>query len=362
MKKVFIAIVFLFGKLLLATPLMDHLPIALPKIDDLNQVYAKTKDNVSIVGGNFDLTHNHMFFSYNYLKDKPFVTLTSPIAGTDLEHYSQKIVRLLDTENFKSWFDVNDIFHKNITWADEIYYTDTQQPMYFFKPKGLNIHYKKPIFVFFSGGGWQHSSPTQMSKYAYFLKELGYLSVVVDYRTIDIDKQERPDNAIEDVLNSIDILKNRNPIVNNGLKVIAGGVSAGGHLSAYALLVNTDEKSRPDGLILMNPVIDLSVTGWEWAHNYLGKRWREYSPAHHINKNFRLKGYKKRAPILIITGDKDRIADLNNMIKFKRSYYGRGGCDLYFFERRGHTVKDYRWKDMFLINLFIEKKFLVPDK
>jgi acetyl esterase/lipase len=94
-------------------------------------------------------------------------------------------------------------------------------------------------------------------------------------------------------------------------RVAAGGGSAGGHVAAATgNCPGLEEKgenlkisSKPDALVLFNPVYDNSSKGF--GHDRVKPRWKEISPMHNIRKG--------APPTVVFLGTKDKLIPIGIM-------------------------------------------------
>ena len=116
-------------------------------------------------------------------------------------------------------------------------------------------------------------------------------------------------------------------------KIAAAGGSAGGHLAAVAgnidLFNNSDEdltiSSKPNLLILYNPVIDFGTRKWLWINNP-----SDASPIHNISKG--------SPPTIILTGTNDKIVPVESIINYKKIMESIGSrCDVILYEGAEHA-------------------------
>lgn len=122
---------------------------------------------------------------------------------------------------------------------------------------------KRPVVVFFFGGGWRNGAYTQFVPQAEYFASRGLVALSADYR-IESKHKTTPDVAVEDAKSAIRWVRaNAGKLGVDPGKVVAAGGSAGGHLAAATALVEgfdakDDPKGscRPDALVLFNPFLD----------------------------------------------------------------------------------------------------------
>ena len=154
-----------------------------------------------------------------------------------------------------------------------------------FSPEGASTERSLPAAVFFFGGGWKQGDPAQFEPHARYLATRGMIAVLADYR---VEKRHgtTPFESVEDAKSAVRYLRSHADRLGlDPQRIAAGGGSAGGHLAAAAAtlpgLDAADEdpsiSSRPDALLLFNPVFDNGPGGF--GHERVRERWQEISPS-----------------------------------------------------------------------------------
>jgi acetyl esterase/lipase len=137
--------------------------------------------------------------------------------------------------------------------------------LHVFLPPGWKASDKRPVIVFFFGGGWKNGAYTQFVPQAEYFASRGIVAACADYRIANKHKTT-PDRAVEDARAAIRWV--RNNAAKLGIdpgKVIGSGGSAGGHLAAAAALLDgfdaagddTKASCKPNALVLFNPALNL---------------------------------------------------------------------------------------------------------
>ena len=124
----------------------------------------------------------------------------------------------------------------------------------------------------------------------------------------------------------------------NPKKIIAAGGSAGGHVAACTGIINGFEtgnlkvSSKPQALVLFNPVCDTSLNGY--GNKKIGSKWKLISPLHNINES--------TPPTCIFHGTSDTTVPLNNVIEFqKKLLKEKINCELHTYENAKHGFFNY---------------------
>jgi acetyl esterase/lipase len=132
-----------------------------------------------------------------------------------------------------------------------------------FMPADWKATDKRPVIVFFFGGGWRNGAYTQFVPQAEYFASRGIVAISADYR-IESKHKTKPDKAIEDAKTAIRWVRaNAAKLGIDPDKVIASGGSAGGHLAAATAFVEKfggkdDPKAscKPNALVLFNPFLN----------------------------------------------------------------------------------------------------------
>jgi len=136
-------------------------------------------------------------------------------------------------------------------------------------PPDWNASDKRPAIVFFFGGGWTSGTPNQFLPQAAYLASRGMVTARADYR-VKSRQGTTPRECVEDAKSAVRWLRQKaGELGIDTSRIVAAGGSAGGHIAACTALVEgldaKDEdksvSSRPDALILFNPVVDLTNPG-----------------------------------------------------------------------------------------------------
>jgi acetyl esterase len=122
---------------------------------------------------------------------------------------------------------------------------------------------KRPVIVFFFGGGWTGGNVDQFEPQARYFAQRGLVAVRADYR-VKSRHDVTPVECVEDAKSAVRWLRqNADKLGIDPDAVVAAGGSAGGHLAACTALCPTLDadgedlqvSSRPNALVLFNPVL-----------------------------------------------------------------------------------------------------------
>jgi acetyl esterase/lipase len=209
--------------------------------------------------------------------------------------------------------------------------------MYMFRPAEEDPAELLAGIVFFHGGGWMGGEPQQFFQQSRYLAERGMLAASAEYRLIE-KHGTTPFECVADGKSAIRWLREHaEELAIDPERVAAGGGSAGGHVAASAAVLpgfdeegeNRDVSSRPNAMVLFNPVLDTTLSGWQSGARMLDRRARELSPMHHIEAGV--------PPCLILHGQDDDTVPYENAERFcRRMQEAENRCELVGYEGEGH--------------------------
>lgn len=197
---------------------------------------------------------------------------------------------------------------------------------------------KRPAIIFFFGGGWTGGHPKQFYPHCEFLSEKGMLAISAEYRTQG-SHGTTPFQCVEDGKSAIRwVRENAAKLKIDPNKIIAAGGSAGGHVAACSGIINGFEtgnseiSSKPQALILFNPVCDTSSDGY--GQKKIGNNWKKISPIHNVSK--------ETPPTCIFHGTADTTVPLTNAEEFqKKIREEKIKCELHTYKDEKHGFFNY---------------------
>lgn len=236
--------------------------------------------------------------------------------------------------------------------------------LHIYKPKNFDTSKNYKSIVFFHGGGWNGGSFKAFKRQASYLASRGMIAISADYRLFNTHKTS-PFEAVEDAKSAIRFVRKHAKELNiDASQIAAGGGSAGGHLAAVCgniegLEGNNEElsiSSKPDALVLFNPVYDNSKRGYGFRK--MKGRYLEISPLHNITKN--------APPTIVFFGTKDKTTPVISSKEYEQKMKEVGSrIDLHWYEGAPHSffnrgeyfIDTLRKTDEFLESLgYIEGK------
>lgn len=188
--------------------------------------------------------------------------------------------------------------------------------MHVFKPAGWKASDKRPVIVYFFGGGWTLGTPLQFYRECAYYSSKGMIAVTVDYR-IKYLHGTRPEDSLDDARNAIcELRAHAGEWGIDAHRIAVSGASAGGYLAAAMGVEPQKGKPccKPDLLVLNYP----SLTLIKEIGNEL-------------------------PPVLFLTGSEDTVIPLSEVRAFEKKVKARQGYfELHVFEGAGHPIFYYR--------------------
>ena len=229
---------------------------------------------------------------------------------------------------------------KTITYKE---INDVSLNLHIFTPPNHKSSDSKPAIVFFFGGGWVGGKPTQFYKQSAYLASRGMVAISAEYR-IKNKHNTSPKEAVKDGKSAIRWVRaHAEELGIDPQRIAAGGGSAGGHVAAATATLksfneNSDDtsiSSRPNALVLFNPVFDNGPGGYGYGR--VKEYWQDFSPMHNLTKD--------TPPTIVLLGTKDKLIPVATAEQYKKRMEEKGGrCDLHLYQDQPHgffNVKKY---------------------
>ncbi len=208
-----------------------------------------------------------------------------------------------------------------------------------FKPTGQE--FPVPGIVFFFGGGWENGSPEQFFPQCRMLSELGMWCASAEYR-VRSRHETTPFICVEDGKSAVRwIREHAEELRIKPDMLAAGGGSAGAHVAASTAFLNDFDNpeeavnisSKPNLLILFNPVIDTTERGY--GKEKLEGREIEMSPNHNVQPG--------NPPTLIMQGTDDTVTPFECAVEFAEKMRQAGNqCEIEAYPGQVHGFFNYR--------------------
>lgn len=201
-------------------------------------------------------------------------------------------------------------------------------------PAGIAPKDGFPAVVFFFGGGWANGDIEQFTPQAEHFSERGMVAIRADYRVRSRYKVS-PFECMADGRSALRWVRaHAKELSIDPNRIAAAGGSAGGHVAASTAVFSaqrdaTDDRvsARPDALVLFNPVVDTTATGY--GAERLKDRAADASPLHNLAAGM--------PPTIIFHGSVDTTTPLSNVQAFQKRMKELGDrCELVVFDGRRH--------------------------
>ncbi|VGO11770.1 Acetylxylan esterase [Pontiella desulfatans] len=208
--------------------------------------------------------------------------------------------------------------------------------MHVFEPEGVKAADKRPAIVFFFGGGWSGGDPKQFYQQARAFADEGLVCFSADYRVKSRNKTT-PFECVKDAKSAVRWIREHAAELGvDPNRIVASGGSAGGHIAGCTGVIdgceeagdNLEVSSKPNLMILYNPVLDTTDKGYG-AKNFKPEQQTDLSLTHHVTPGI--------VPTLLFHGTADTTVPFENAERFDRLMKEAGNeCRLVPFEGKGH--------------------------
>jgi acetyl esterase len=212
--------------------------------------------------------------------------------------------------------------------------------LHVFTPPGHQPGQSRPAIVFFFGGGWSSGSASHFHPQCEYLASRGIVAVSAEYRVKNLHGTT-PQECVKDGKSAIRYLRqNAAALGIDPDRIAAGGGSAGGHVAAAAGTLTAYEEpgenlaisSRPDALVLYNPVVDNGPGGY--GYNTVQAYWQSISPLHNISAT--------APPTTFFLGTSDSLVPVSVGQNYRAAMEAAGRrCDLHLYEGQPHSFFNF---------------------
>ncbi len=212
--------------------------------------------------------------------------------------------------------------------------------LHVFEPNG-GAKTKRPVFMIIHGGGWTGGEPRKFYSMAEHFARKGMVGISLQYRLRSPKLGTTVFDCVKDGRSAVRYLRRHaDELGIDPNRIVVAGGSAGGHVAVGTALLQFDEagedtvvSSVPNGLVLLNPVIDTSKNGYGRAR--IGERWKELSPVHQVKAG--------QPPTIIFHSTEDTVTPYAGAMRFAETSRGLGNdCTLVTYEggRHGYFIFD----------------------
>ena len=212
--------------------------------------------------------------------------------------------------------------------------------LHVFTPPGHKPSHQRPTIVFFFGGGWVDGSASHFHPQCEYLASRGMVAISAEYRVKNLHGTT-PQECVKDGKSAIRYVRqNAAALGVNPNRVAAGGGSAGGHVAAAAATLaaydepgeNPAVSSKPDALVLYNPVADNGPGGY--GYSTVQAYWQTISPLHNIDAT--------APPTTFFLGTSDALVPVAVGKNYQAAMAAVGRrCDLHLYQGQPHSFFNY---------------------
>jgi acetyl esterase len=215
--------------------------------------------------------------------------------------------------------------------------------VYVVSPPGAKPGEKHAAVIFFHGGGFNAGNAGQFADQSTYLASRGLVCINAEYRLLDKERKSAPLVCDQDAKSAVRWVKAHAAALGiDPARLAAGGGSAGGHLAAFAALVEGGDDPADDlkistkvaALVLFNPAIawpdSLAAENADGRFREGGEEFLKYAPAKFVTP--------AAPPTLILSGEKDQIVPMVYLKKFQAQMQAAGvRCEAVFYAGQGHA-------------------------
>ena len=232
------------------------------------------------------------------------------------------------------------------------------------KPKDWKVGDRRPVFVWFFGGGWTRGTPANAVGWAKWAAELGLVGVAPDYRVKDRFGTS-PLESVADARAAVRWVQDHAKELGiDPKRIVVGGNSAGGHVALWTAITRTPPGSavaeaplvKPVALVLTSAVSDTSkLRGY--TPTRFGENAEALSPLHQLDAQM--------PPMLVFHGDADTTVPQAQSLALRDKLLVTGNAVEFISvpggsHNFGGDLPEWKEKTRVLIAAFLTKQKLVP--
>ena len=212
--------------------------------------------------------------------------------------------------------------------------------LHVFTPPGHKPSHQRPAIVFFFGGGWVDGSASHFHPQCEYLASRGMVAISAEYRVKDLHGTT-PQECVKDGKSAIRYVRqNAAALGVDPNRIAAGGGSAGGHVAAATGTLTAYEEagenltisSKPNALVLYNPVVDNGPGGY--GYSTVQAYWQSISPLNNITAT--------APPTSFFLGTSDNLVPVSVGENYRAAMEALGlRCDLHLYQGQPHSFFNY---------------------
>jgi acetyl esterase len=218
----------------------------------------------------------------------------------------------------------------------------------------------RPVVVFFHGGFWEASMPTQFVPHCLHFASRGAVAVAAETRVFS----KHGTGALEAIEDSRALIRwlreNAETLDLDPARITVGGSAGGAFLALLTALPKEKDlppvdgvDCRPQALILFSSLVNTSTKGQASGRFPSAKIAKKLSPISLVRS--------KLPPMLIFHGKNDRITPFDEIVRFRRKLrWRRNFCELVDFDRADHSFFNFNVSHLhFELTLEAADRFLI---
>lgn len=230
---------------------------------------------------------------------------------------------------------------------DLVAFGDAVIPFKITPTRTLNLHHyrpvdwqaseRRPVIVFWHGGGWHSPNIGQFTPHAEYYRNRGLVAILAEYRVVNLDAT-KVESAILDARSAMRHLKaNAASYGIDPTRIVAAGGSAGGHLALGCSMFSgyppelTDPPNvdpAPAATITFNPVVKTTLPDG-YGNTFFASDPQNGSPINHVRPLL--------PPCLIMNGTNDGLAFYHLAQTFTQAMTNAGNdCELVAYTGLDH--------------------------
>ncbi len=233
---------------------------------------------------------------------------------------------------------------------------------HFFVPSDFESGQRRTTVVFFHGGFWDHSMPTQFVPQCLHFATRGAIAISVETRVSSTHDGAGALEALEDAGTLLAWLQEH--AENFGIdpgRIVLAGASGGAWLALQAVLPKQPPVPTPAALMLFSPLLDTS-------RKSLADRFPDPGTARRLSPLKQVR--RKLCPMLICHGKSDRVAPFEDARKFAKAMkWRRNPVEFLDFEKAEHSFFNFNVSELHYEltlkaadHFLVEQGLLTPDE
>jgi acetyl esterase/lipase len=225
---------------------------------------------------------------------------------------------------------------------------DQEVKLEIFRPAGVPDGERRPAIIWIHGGAWVGGTTEATTPHARYFAERGLFSANLVYRLASPGKTTVGDCLADCRSAMIYLREHAADLGVDPARIAVAGDSAGGHLAAsLGTLPDGDVPSRPNAMLLYNPIVDM--TEGEWIRYAVGgealadKKSPRPSAPHQLDAARALSpvfhAKSGQPPAIVLHGRADQVVPVSQAERFAVASRATGSrCDLVIYENNiGHA-------------------------